>query len=53
MFVIHKKENFKINDLRDEFKAFIKLIIRRGHIIRLETKYQDKFLEISKFVKEY
>lgn len=53
IFVIQKKENFKINDLRNEFKIFIKLIIRHGHITRLEEKYQDKFLEITKFVKDY
>lgn len=53
IFVIQKKENFKINDLRNEFETFIKLIIRHGHITRLEAKYRDKFLEITKFVKEY
>ena len=53
IFVIQKKENFKINDLRNEFKIFIKLIIRHDHITRLEEKYQDKFLEITKFVKDY
>ena len=53
LFVIQKKENFKINDLRNEFKTFIKLIIRRGHLTRLEEIYQDKFLEITKFVKDF
>ncbi|MFX1337605.1 MAG: hypothetical protein ACFFDK_03265 [Promethearchaeota archaeon] len=53
IFVIQKKENFKISDLRNEFKTFIKLMIRRGHLTRLEENYQDKFLEITKFVKEY
>ncbi len=53
LFVIQKKENFKINDLRNEFKSFVKLMVRRGHITRLEENYQDKFLEITNFVKEY
>jgi len=53
LFVIQKKENFKIDDLRNEFKLFIKLMIRHGHLTRLDKKYQDKFLEITKFVKEY
>ena len=53
LFVIQKKENFKINDLYNEFKIFIKLIISRGHLTRLEEKYQDKFLEITKFTKDY
>ena len=53
MFVIKEKENFKINDLHNEFKTFIKLIVRRGHITKLEKQYQDKFLIITKSVKEY
>ncbi|TFG27379.1 MAG: hypothetical protein EU532_07555 [Promethearchaeota archaeon] len=53
LFVIKEKENFKINDLQNEFKIFIKLIIRRGHITKLEKQYQDKFLNITKFVKEH
>ena len=53
LFVIQKKKNFKINDLKKEFTSFVKLMVRRGHITRLEESYQDKFLEITKFVKEY
>lgn len=53
IFVIQKKEDFKLNDLRDEFKTFIKLIIRHGHITKLKKDYQDKFLKITKFVKDY
>jgi hypothetical protein len=52
IFVIQKKESFKINDLRAEFKTFIKLIIRRGHLPKLNNDYKDKFLKINKFFKE-
>jgi len=52
IFVIQKKESFKINDLRTEFKTFIKLIIRRGHLPKLNKIYQEKFLKITRFFKE-
>ncbi len=53
MFVIQNKENFKINDFHEEFKKFTKLIIRHGHLTKLEKEYQDKFLIINKFIKDY
>ena len=51
MFVIQNKENFKIDDFREEFKKFTKLIIRHGHLTKLEKEYRDKFLLINKFIK--
>jgi len=53
MFVIQNKENFKIDDFREEFKKFTKLIIRHGHLTKLEKDYKDKFLIINKFIKDY
>ena len=53
IFVIQNKHNFKIEDFREEFKAFTKLIIRHGHITKLEKDYQEKFLRITKFIKDY
>jgi len=53
MFVVQNKENFKIDDFREEFKKFTKLIIRHGHLAKLEKSYQDKFLTINKFIKDY
>lgn len=52
MFVIQNKENFKIDDFREEFKKFTKLIIRHGHLTKLEKEYRDKFLLINKFIKD-
>jgi hypothetical protein len=52
IFVIQEKESFKINDLQAEFKTFIKLIVRRGHLPKLNKEYQEKFLTITKFFKE-
>ena len=51
MFVIQNKDNFKIDDFREEFKKFTKLIIRHGHLTKLEKEYQNKFLKINKFIK--
>lgn len=51
MFVIQNKENFKIDDFQEEFKKFTKMIIRHGHLTKLEKEYQDKFLIINRFIK--
>jgi len=51
IFVIQNKENFKIDDFQEEFKKFTKLIIRHGHLTKLEKEYQNKFLKINKFIK--
>lgn len=53
MFVIQNKDNFKIDDFREEFKKFTKQIIRHGHLTKLQKEYQDKFLLINKFIKDY
>lgn len=53
MFVIQNKENFKIDDFREEFRKFTKLIIGHGHLTKLEKRYRDKFLIINKFIKDY
>lgn len=53
MFVIQNKENFKIDDFREEFRKFTKLIIGHGHLTKLEKGYRDKFLIINKFIKDY
>jgi len=52
IFVIQNKEDFRIDDFRGEFKVFTKLIIRNGHLTKLEKEYQDKFLKITSFVEE-
>ena len=53
MFVIQNKDNFKIDDFREEFQKFTKLIVRHRHLTKLEKEYQDKFLTINKFIKNY
>lgn len=53
MFVIQNKDKFKIDDFREEFKVFTNLIIRHGHITKLEREYQERFLKITKFIKDY
>jgi len=53
IFVIQNRENFNIEDFREEFIAFTKLIIRHGHLTKLEKEYREKFLKITKFIKDY
>ena len=51
--LIDNKESVKMVDLRDELKEFIRIIPSQGHLVKLDKEYQDKFFEITKFVKEY
>ncbi|TFG06473.1 MAG: hypothetical protein EU539_07520 [Promethearchaeota archaeon] len=53
IFVINNKEKFKIDDFLEEFRSFSKLIIRHGHLTKLGKEYQEKFLYITKFIKEF
>ena len=53
IFVIKNKDKFKIDDFLEEFRSFSKLIISLGHLTKLVKEYQEKFLYITKFIKEF
>ncbi|MBD3339776.1 MAG: hypothetical protein GF353_11745 [Candidatus Lokiarchaeota archaeon] len=53
VFVIHNRNRFRITDLKDEFLNFTKIIIRSGHLSKLNKDDQDKFLIITNFIKDF
>ena len=51
--MIENKDDINMGDIRDELKTFIKIIPSQGHLVKLDKEYQERFFEITKFVKEH
>ncbi len=50
--LIDNKDKIDPNNFKDEIETFISLIPAQGHLVKLEKDYQEKFFNITKFIKD-
>jgi Mg2+ and Co2+ transporter CorA len=53
LFAIHHQNDIKMSYLKEELMIITKIMIGKSVIIQISKDYQEKFLEINRFIKKY